>query len=139
MCLKEIVFEEFKKLYSDNNMYDYCIKCYSNAIIFDSGMIFVFDKPIIHTGMSKENHLKQYKDFKNFLNTKTDFYAVSSYRGNENIKICEVYDKNTFTKYYSKFNGFKLSNSDIQRLITLVEVEEKKFENRLDKYFKKYN
>ena len=46
--LKEIVSKEYGKIYPiDSSMHKYCMSTFSNAVILDNGMIYIFKKPTI--------------------------------------------------------------------------------------------
>lgn len=167
--IKEIISNEYAKVYAKGSgMHEYCVKKSSNAVVFESGLVFIFDKPTIQKDFCfgyrlspedsneydnannmcshvkndngnyfKEKNLEEFENLKKLLQSGKTFYAVISYSGN-NINICSIYDERTTELYYKNCRKEKLSKTDIDNLIDMINVEEKKFEKRLNTYLKRY-
>lgn len=167
--IKEIISNEYAKVFAKgSHMHDYCVKESSNAVVLDSGFVYIFKKPKIkkdfcfgyrlssensneydnannmcsHVKNDNGNYFKE-KNLEEFEHLKKLLQSGKTFYAvatyvGDDVKICSVYDSRTTQMYYNNCIKAELTKNDINNLIAVINEEERKFEKRLNTYLKRY-
>lgn len=95
--LKEIIRKEYEKIWGkDARMVDYCTKKVSDAVLLESGMIFIFEKPKLTTDFCFGYHLSSY-DTESFDNANSMVHHVENdggaYFAKKNLESFDRFDE----------------------------------------------
>lgn len=157
--------EEMKRVWGNNQgMIDYCIKDAFEIVELDNGLIFQISKPRMETsfcfgygqfGMStvdeeegaseKARAVREFENFKN-ANIKSNFdwllkrieegrYYVVEFDGGKNL--VGIADENSWHFDINKTAG-QITDNDRKKLKDAYERAVKRFEKRLETYWKRY-
>ena len=162
---KEMLTNEYKKVWSTWRMVDYCVKKASAYVEFD-GMLVVFDKPTIETDFWFAEHTYDYEEVCELCDSMSNdeqYFIAENIRNCRASEIVELIDNGELTacicpkRYYTQQTDCRLgyiewcrhweavpevarplTDDEIAALRQICVEEVEKFQKRLQTYLKRY-